>query len=164
MDENPQFGEARVRLQTLRPRFHPRIAAIFVATILILGFLSLRKHGPYRAYYAVLSSSAAAVFIVQYRREYAIVHNRLSAVGIVTDYRIPLQSVPRIVRLLARKFSPEVPLIKYSFVAFDQKTYTGETGWRAGALYKGAQIIVLYNPENPAANHPLRSFIFYSFH
>lgn len=164
MDGNAQFSDARMQLQTLRPTFHLRIAAIFVATILILGFLSLRRRGVYRAYYAVLSGSVAVVFVVQCRRERAIVHNRLSAVGIVTDYRIPLHSAPRIVRLLARKFSPEVPLIKYSFVAFDKKTYTGETGWRAGALYQGTQIIVLYNPENPSANHPLRSFIFYSFH
>ena len=126
-----------MQLQTLRPRFHLRIAAIFVATILILGFLSLSKHGAYRAYYAVLSGSAAAVFIVQYRREYALVHNRLSAMGIVTDYRIPLHSAPRIVRLLARKFSPEVPLIKYSFVAFDRKTYRGETGWLPALCVKG---------------------------
>lgn len=164
MDRNTQFSDARMQLQTLRPRFHLGIAAVFVATILILGFLGLRKRGVYRAYYAVLSGSVAAAFMVQYRREHAIVHNRLSTVGTVTDYRIPLHSVPRIVRLLARKFSPEVPLIKYSFVAFDQRTYTGETGWRAGTLHKGAQIIVLYNPENPAANHPLRSFILYSFH
>ena len=164
MDGNSQFSDARMQLETLRPEFHLRIAAIFVATILILGFLSLRKHGVYRAYYALLSASVAAAFIVQCRREHSIVHNRLSAAGIVTDYHIPLHSAPSIVRLLARKFSPEVPLIKYSFVAFDQRTYTGETGWRVGALHKGAQITVLYNPANPAANHPLRSFIFYSFH
>ena len=164
MDISSRFSDARLRLQTLQPRFHLRIAGLFIVAGVVLAYVAYTKHGVYRAYYAVLSGLVAVVFIVQYSRERAIVHNRLSAVGIVTDYRIPLHSAPRIVRLLARKFSPEVPLIKYSFVAFDQKTYIGETGWRAGGLHKGAQIVVLYNPENPAANHPLRSFIFYSFH
>lgn len=163
MDSTSRFSDARTQLQTLQPKFQLRGAAIFLAAILFLGFLSLRRHGAYRAYYGGLSGLAAAALIVQYCRERAIVHNRLSAVGIVTDYLIPLHSAPRIIRFLARKFSPEVPLIKYSFLAFDQKTYTGKTGWGTGGLYKEAQITVLYNPENPAANHPLRSFVFYTF-
>jgi hypothetical protein len=154
---------ASARLQTLQPRFHLRIAAIFILAIVFLGFLSFTKRGVYRAYYGGLSGLAAAALIVQYCRERTIVHNRLSAVGAVTHYRIPLRSGPRIVRFLVSKFSPEVPRIKYSFVAFDQKTYTGETGWGARGLYKGAEITVLYNPQNPARNHPLTSFIFYSF-
>ncbi|HEY6945144.1 MAG TPA: hypothetical protein VI431_08385 [Candidatus Acidoferrum sp.] len=152
-----------MRLQTLQPKFHLRIAAVFILAIIILGFFSFTKHGVYRAYYGGLSGLTALALIVQYSRERAIVHNRLSAAGVVTDYRIPLRSGPRIVRFLVSKFSPEVPRIKYSFVAFDQKTYTGETGWGARGLYKGAQLIILYNPGNPAANHPLGSFIFYSF-
>lgn len=104
-----------------------------------------------------------AALIVQYRRKSAVVHNRLSAVGVMTDYRIPLRSKSRVHNFIVSKFSPDVPRMKYSFVAFDQRTYTGETGWGALGLYKGAPITVLYNPENPARNQPLRSFVFYSF-
>lgn len=50
MDGNSQFSDTRMHLETLWPTFHLPIAAIFVATILILGFLSLRKQGVYRAY------------------------------------------------------------------------------------------------------------------
>jgi hypothetical protein len=156
-------SDASMRLQTLHPKFHLRFAAVFILAIVFLGFLSFTKHGVYRAYFGGLACLAAAALIVQYRRERAIVHNRLSAVGVVTDYRIPLRSSPRIVRFLASKFSPEAPIIKYSFVAFDQKTYKGETGWGALGLYKGAQVTILYKPENPAVNHPLTSFTFYSF-
>ena len=157
-------SDASMRLQTLQPKFHLRFAAVFILAIVFLGFLGFTKHGVYRAYFGGLACLAAAALIVQYRRERAIVHNRLSAVGVVTDYRIPLRSSPRIVRFLASKFSPEVPIIKYSFVAFDQKTYKGETGWGALGLYKGAQVTILYKPENPTMNHPLTSFTFYSFH
>ncbi|HVO81580.1 MAG TPA: hypothetical protein VMT28_12665 [Terriglobales bacterium] len=48
-------------------------------------------------------------------------------------------------------------------VAFDQKTYHGETGWGAAGLKKGSRITILYNPENPARSHPLHGFLFYSF-
>ena len=157
-------SDASMRLQTLQPKFHLRFAAVFILAIVFLGFLGFTKHGVYRAYFGGLACLAAAALIVQYRRERAIVHNRLSAVGVVTDYRIPLRSGPRIVRFLASKFSPEVPIIKYSFVAFDQKTYKGETGWGALGLYEGAQVTILYKPENPTVNHPLTSFTFYSFH
>jgi len=105
----------------------------------------------------------AAAMIVQYRRERAVAHNRLSAAGVVTDYRIPLRTKSQVLNFIGSKFSPDVPRMKYAFVAFDQKTYTGETGWNAYGLFKGAQITVVYNPENPATNHPLRSFVFYSF-
>jgi hypothetical protein len=153
-----------MRLQTLQPKFHLRIAAVVILALVFLGFLSFTKHGVFRAYYGGFACLAAVGLIVQYCRERTIVHNRLSAVGVVTEYRMPLRSGSRIIRFLAPKFSPEVPLIKYSFVAFDQKAYTGETGWGSHGLFKGAQITVLYNPENPAANHPLTSFIFYFFH
>jgi len=62
-----------------------------------------------------------------------------------------------------RKFVPDVPVIKYSLVTFDQKTYTGKTGWRARGLYTGTKIAVLYKPGKPSVNHPITSFIFYSF-
>jgi len=45
-----------------------------------------------------------------------------------------------------------------SFVAFDEKTYVGETGWGVRGLYEGARITILYNSGNPAASHPLTSF------
>ena len=163
MVANSRSSDAGMPLQTLQPKFHLRIAAIFILAIVFLGVLSFTRHGVYRAYYGGLSGLAAVALIVQYSRERAIVFNRLSAVGVVTDYRIPLKNNSRFLNFIVSKFSPDIPRIKYSFVAFDQKTYTGETGWRAHGLYKGAQLTILYNPGNPAANHPLTSFIFYSF-
>jgi hypothetical protein len=157
-------SDASMRLQTLQPKFHLRFAPVFILAIVFLGFLSFTKRGVYRAYFGGLACLAAAALIVQWRRERAIVHNRLSAVGVVTEYRIPLRSRSRVLNFIVSTFSPAVPLIKYSFVAFDQKTYKGETGWRALGLYKGAQVTILYKPEDPAVNHPLTSFTFYSFH
>jgi hypothetical protein len=84
-------GDASMRLQTLQPKFHLRIAAVFILAILFLGFLSFTKHGVYRAYYGGFACLAAVALIVQYCRERTIVHNRLSAVGVVTEYRIPLR-------------------------------------------------------------------------
>jgi hypothetical protein len=153
-----------MRLQTLQPKLHLRAAAVFILAIVILGYFGFRRPGVYRAYFGSLACLAAAALIVQYRRERAIVHNRLSAEGVVTEYRLPLRSRSQILNFIVSRFSPAVPLIKYSFVAFDQKTYKGETGWRALGLYKGAQVTILYKPEDPAMNHPLTSFIFYSFH
>jgi hypothetical protein len=157
-------SDASMRLQTLRPKFHLRIAGVFIMAIVFLGSLSFTKHGLYRAYYGGFACLAAVALIVQYCRERKIVHNRLSAVGVVTEYRIPLRSRSRVLNFIASRFSPAIALIKYSFVAFDQKTYEGETGWGARGLYKGAQVTILYKPENPTVNHPLASFTFYSFH
>jgi hypothetical protein len=156
-------SDASMRLQTLQPRFHLRIAAIFILAIVFLGFLSFTKHGGFRAYYGGLACLAAAALIVQGCRERSSVHNRLSAVGVVTEYRILLRGRSRVLNFIVLRFSPEVPLIKYSFVAFDQKTYEGETGWGATNLHEGSRVTVLYDPGNPAVNHPLTSFIFYSF-
>ena len=155
--------EARLRLQTLQPKFRLRIAGIFILAVAVLGLSSFTRHGVYRVYHGGLAGLAAAALVVQYFRERAIVHNRLSAVGVVTDYRIPLRSRSRVLNWIVARFAPEVPIIKYSFVAFDQKTYTGETGWGALGLYKGAHVTILYNPGNPASNRPLQSLVFYSF-
>ena len=163
MIANPHSSDASMRLQTLKPQFHLRRAGIFILAIVVLGYIGYRRGGVYLAYLGGVAVLGAAALIVQYRREHAVVHNRLSAVGVVTDYRIPGRTKSRIVNFFLSKFSPDVPLIKYSFVAFDQKTYTGETGWGAYGLYKGAQITVLYNAGNPARNHPLTSFLYYSF-
>jgi hypothetical protein len=158
-----QSGDANIRLQTLKPKFHLRVACVFMVAIVVLGYVGYRRHGVYRVYFGGLAALAGAAMIVQYSRERAVVHNRLSAAGVVTDYRIPGRTRSRFVNFFLSKFSPQIPLIKYSFVAFDQKTYAGETGWGTHGLYKGAQITVLYNPENPARNHPLTSLVFYSF-
>lgn len=157
-------SDASMRLQTLQPKFHLRAVAVFILAIVILSYVGVRRHGVFRAYYGGIACLAAVALIVQYRRERTIVHNRLSAVGVVTEYSIPLRSKSRVLNFIASRFSPGVPLIKYSFVAFDQKTYKGETGWGATNFYEGSRVTVLYDPGNPAANHPLTSLIFYSFH
>src|SRR6266403_5482117 len=160
MDGKSRSGDASLRLQTLKLKFQLRIATIFILAIIFLGFVSFTKHGVYKAYYGGLSGLAAAVLIVQYCRERTIVQSRLSAVGIVTDYCIPFRSRSRPLNFIVSRFTPDVPRIKYSFVAFDQRTYRGQTGWGARGLYQGAYVTILYKPENPALNHPLTSFIF----
>ncbi len=148
--------DASLRLQTIHPKLRLRVAAFYILCIAFLAYLTYRTHWPYRAFYGGLFALGAAALIVQHRREHALVHNRLSAIGVVTEYKMRGKGAPH--------FGKGVPVIKYQFVAFDQKTYRGETGWRARGLYEGAKVTILYQPENPAVNHPLTSFIFYSFH
>lgn len=163
MSADPRFTDAASRLQSLQPHLHLRKAAIFIIAFLFLAGMGFFSHGPERLYCIGLAILGSLAFAVQWHRERALVRNRLSAVGMVTGYCIPGRSRYRIVRFIVRRFAPEVPVIKYSFVAFDQKTYSGETGFGARDLRTGDEILVVYNPENPARNHPLGGFIFYSF-
>jgi hypothetical protein len=164
MSEEPRFEDLALRLQTSRPRFRWRIVVVFAPIIIFLGYRSFTKHGVYAAYYGGLGALTALALIVQYFKERALINNRLVAVGVVAELRRRIWSRFRILDFIVSRFSGNIPIIKYSFVAFDQKTYTGETGWGSRGLYKGARIPLLYNPTNPAASHPLSSFIFYSFH
>jgi len=132
-----------------------RPVLFFVGCLAVLGFASYFKPEPYRAFYGALAALLTFALVVQYRRETSLMRNRLSAIGIVTEHRVRGRHAPY--------FGKGVPVIKYEFVAFDQKTYQGETGWGAAGLEKGSQITILYNPENPARSHPLGGFIFYSF-
>ena len=150
-------------IQTLQPRLRlhgPVLILIFLGACPLFFFL---LRGINRPFYCGLSILVVSVLLFHFRKEYRLVHDRLTAVGVVTEYRVPWRASSRFVRFLARKFSPDVPVIKYSFVAFDMKTYTGRTGFYAYGLYQGARIAVLYSPGNPTLNHPARSFIFYSF-
>jgi len=158
-----QSADATARLQALQPRFQLRKAVIFIVAFVFLFVISFVWHGPERFFYRGLAVFGAFAMAVQYRRERGLVHNHLSAVGVVTDYRIPGRSRYRVVRFFVARFAPEVPVIKYSFTAFDQKTYSGETGFGARDLHKGDMLFIIYNPENPARNHPLGGFIFHSF-
>ena len=147
--------DASLRLRTMHAKLKLRVAAFYILCIVFLAYLTYRTHWPYRAFYGGLSVLAAVSLIVQYRREHVLVQNRLSAIGVVTEYKVRGKGAPHL--------GKGVPVIKYQFVAFDQKTYQGETGWGAAGLEEGSQVTVLYNPENPAKNHPLTSFVFYSF-
>jgi len=147
--------DPKLNLLTLQPEIRLRPLLFFAGCIGLLGCLSYLKPEPYRAAYGSLAALAAMALIVQYRRESVLVRNRLSAVGVVTEYRIRGRSVPH--------FGNGVPVIKYEFVAFDQKTYYGQTGWGTSGLKKGSRITIIYNPENPARSHPLSGFVFYSF-
>ena len=155
MVQQPDSADAALRRQTLRPRFRFRVAAFYIACVAFLAYLTYGTSWPYRGFYGALFVLSAGALIVQYRREHALARYRLSATGVVTDYTVRGRGAPHL--------GKGVPVIKYQFVAFDQKMYHGETGWGAAGLEKGSQVIVLYDPENPAANHPLTSFIFYSF-
>ena len=136
---------------------------MFVAVILILAAVSFYNRGVRRAYYGLLSAGAALAFIVQFSKERALVSNRLLAEAVVTEWGRPVRSRSRVMDAILARLSGNIPLIKYSFVAFDQKTYTGQTGWGARHLHVGARIPILYNAANPATNHPLGGFVFYSF-
>lgn len=153
-----------LRVQTLEPRFRWRAVAVFVVVIAGLAVAAyFTQDKIYRGYYGGLAGLATIALVIQYGRERALAFNRLSATGVVTDYAVPARSRWRILNWVISRFAPDVPLIKYSFVAFDQKTYEGQTGWGTQKLQKGATIIVLYDAANPAANHPLTSFVFFTF-
>ena len=145
------------------PSLRWRTVILFVGVILILSFASFVNHGVGRAYCGTLAGAAALALAVQYRRENRLATNRLLALGVVADWGNPLRSRFRFINVILSRFTGNVPRIKYSFVAFDQKTYRGETGWGVASLHKGARIAVLYDPGKPSASHPVRSFIFYSF-
>jgi len=150
-------------IQTLQPRLRlhgPVVLLILFGSFPLFFFL---EHGINRIFHCGLSVLGVSAVLFHFSKEYRLVHDRLTAVGVVTDYGPPTVANSRFLRFFMRKFSPDVPVIKYSFVAFDQKTYTGKTWWRARGLYKGARITVLYKPGKPLVNHPVRSFIFYSF-
>lgn len=155
--------ESHLRVQTARARLRWRPMVFFAAVVLLLAVVSFRSRGVRSAYYGVLSGGAALALTVQYGRERALVSNRLLAEAVVTDWDRPVRSRLRAVDAILSRLSGNIPLMKYSFVAFDQKTYTGQTGWGARELYIGARIPVLYNAGNPARNHPLNGFVFYSF-
>jgi hypothetical protein len=122
-------SDHNVELLTLQPKVRLRPIVFFVACVLVLACASYFKAEPYRAFYGALAGLLAFAMIVQYRRERLLVGNRLSAIGAVTEYRVRGKGVPH--------FGKGVPTIKYEFVAFDQKTYQGETGWGAAGLQKG---------------------------
>ena len=148
-------AQEKFDLVSRQPKLRPRAVLFFVGCLAVLGFASYLKPEPYRAAYGSLAALAAMALIVQYLRERRLVSNRLSAIGTVTDYRVRGKGVPH--------FGKGVPIIKYEFIAFDQKTYQGETGWGAAGLEKGSQITILYNPENPRKSYPLGGFVFHSF-
>ena len=156
-----RFSDVNAQLQTMQPKLRWRVACFFLLAFAVLAWRGYATNGVYSAFYWGLAVVGGFGLSLQYRSERAVVHNHISAVGVVTDYNDPLSWVPRFILALAH--TARTPQIKYSFVAFDQKFYMGETGWNAAGLYKGAPITILYNPENPALNHPLTSLIFYSF-
>lgn len=151
-------------VQTLQPRLcllGPVVLLIVFGTFPLFFFL---KHGINRVLYCGVSIFAVFAVLFRFRKEYQLVHDRLTAAGVVTDYGMSFRASSRFVRFIMRKFSPDVPVVTYSFTAFDQKTYTGKTGgWLVRDLYKGAKIVILYRPGKPSLNHPLTSFIFYTF-
>jgi hypothetical protein len=155
--------DKKLSVQTARAALRWRAVAVFIAVILILGMVSFYNRGVRRACYGVLSAAAALALIVQYSKERTVASNRLLAEAVVTNWRRPVCSRSRVVNAILSRLSGNTPVMKYSFTAFDQKTYTGETGWGARDLYIGARILIVYDASKPARSHPLRSFVFYSF-
>ena len=160
MSETSRLADA---IQTARPRLRWRTFVVFAVIILVLVPAAVFNHSVSRYYFGALAGAAALALTVQYRRERVLVANRLLAIAVITEHRKPLQSRSRWLNFILSRFTGNIPVMKYSFLAFDQKTYEGQTGWGAQTLCIGAQIPVLYNPQKPKQNHPLASFIFYSF-
>src|SRR6266849_1803203 len=129
-----QSGAINSHLQTVKPKLRLRVVGFYIFCIAFLGYLSYAKHGVYRAFYGGLSALAAAALIVQYRRERVLADCRLSAVGIVTEFKIRGKGAPYL--------GKGVRVIKYEFVAFDQKAYHGETGWGTGGFAEGDHVTV----------------------
>ena len=144
-----------VEPQTTQPKLRLRPIIFFGACFSVLVLASYFNREPHRALYGALAAALAIAMIVQYRRETALVRNALSATAVVTDHRIRGKHAPY--------FGGGVPVIQYEFVAFDQRKYTGETGWGTTGLTKGSHIVELYNPDDPVRNHVLNGFVFYSF-
>lgn len=163
MSAGSHLESEMARVQTAKASLRWRALAVFIALIVALVFVAFINHEVRRIYYGALSAAAAVALIVQYSREHALVRNRLLTVAVVTDWGRPVRSRSRAVDAILSRLSGNIPVMRYSFVAFDQKTYTGQTGWGGHRLYVGARIPILHNPEKPAANHPLTSFVFYSF-
>jgi hypothetical protein len=150
-------------VQTIQPRlrFHgPVLLIILFGTFPLFYFL---EHGPNRIFHCALSILAGCAVLYHFTKEYWLVHDRLTAIATVTYYGVAYKGSSRILRFVMRRFSPNVPIAEYSFLSFDQKTYTGKTGFRVHGLYQGAKIMVLYKPGKPSVNHPVTSFIFYAF-
>jgi hypothetical protein len=150
-------------VQTIQPRLRthgPVLLVILFGTFPLFFFL---ERGPNRIFHCALSILAVSAVLYHSTKEYRLVHDRLTTIGVVTYYGMGYKGNSRVLQFIMRKFSPDVPIIDYSFVAFDQKTYTGKTGFGVRGLYKGAKITVLYKPGKPSVNHPVTSFIFYSF-
>lgn len=164
MDSRPQSSFPNtLDIQTVQPRLSPHGPVVLLILLGSFALFFLLKHDINRIVYCSFSLLVIAAVLFHFRKEYRLVHDRLVAIGVVTDYGVPFSNAPRFLRFFIRKFSPEVPIAKYSFVAFDQKTYTGQTGWHTHVSYKGAKITVLYKLAKPSVNHPVRSFIFYRF-
>jgi hypothetical protein len=139
----------------IQPKFRMRAVLFFGACLAALAVVSYLKPQPYRAAYGALGAATAITLTLQYRREHGLIRNRLSATGVVTDYRLRGRGAPHL--------GKGVPIIRYEFVAFDLRTYHGETGWGTQRLNNGSQLTILYDPGNPTTSHPLKGFVFYSF-
>ena len=150
-------------IQTVQPRLRlhgPVLLILLLGTFPLFYFL---ERGPNRIGHSGLALLAVGAVLYHLFKEYRLVHDRLTAIATVTYYGTAYKGRSRIVRFIMRKFSPNVPIAEYSFLAFNQKTYTGKTGFRVLGLYPGAKITVIYKPGKPSVNHPVTSFIFYSF-
>jgi hypothetical protein len=150
-------------IQTLQPRLRlhgPVLVVLLFASFPLFYFL---ERGPNRIFHCGLSILAGCAVLYHFSKEYRLVHDRLTAIATVTYFGSAYKGRSRILRFIMRRFSPPVPIAEYSFLAFDQKSYTGKTGFRVHGLYPGAKIVVIYKPGKPSVNHPVTSFIFYSF-
>src|SRR5437660_4387029 len=78
----------KLDLLTWHAKLRLRPVLFFLGCLAVLGFASYLKPEPYRAAYGSLATLAAMALFVQYRRERRLVRNRLSAIGVVTDYRV----------------------------------------------------------------------------
>jgi hypothetical protein len=99
-------------LLTLQPKPRIRPIVFFAGCILVLGCASYFKPEPYRAFYGGLAAFFAFAIIVQYRRETILARNHLSAIALVTGYRVRGQGVPHFGKGVPRSNMSSSPSIR----------------------------------------------------
>lgn len=137
------------RLPDLRPSL--RIHAVGLAILLCatLAFIALdgAEHTWTRIFFGVFGIPVSVLLVHVYRKEASLAYNHMIVAGVITAIKTRPRRRQR---------------IKYRFVALNGVEYTGKSDWQ-GRTNRGAEIVVLYNPLQPATNQPLKRFLFYSF-
>jgi len=136
-------------MQTVRASLRVHAVGVAILLCLTLAFVALTsKDTVPRIFFALFCLVLTGISIAVYRKESALAQDHLVVRGTVTELT---------------KGRRGGRGIKYQFVAFDGKQYRGESDWGAQRVQVGSEVLVLYQPLNPAVNLPVTRSLFYSF-